>query len=134
MSVNTYNDKSDNESDNESITDSYIESLDILNFIESEERSLYKSIKNNMKDLLLYIRDEDIYKMERVDYKKFINNIISFLTTYNVLTKKYNKKFGIPDKQKRTKYNKIYFKMISELHRFKQILNHKQFLNLKYVY
>jgi hypothetical protein len=133
MSVNTYNDKSDNESDNESITDSYIESLDILNFIESEERSLYKSIKNNMKDLLLYIRDEDIYKMERVDYKKFINNIISYLTTYNILTKKYNNKY-VPDKQKRTKNNKLFFKMISELYRFKQVINHKQFLKLKNIY
>ena len=79
---------------------------------KSDERKLYKLVKNKLKDILLYV-DSTSYAIasKTVSDTKIENHLI----TYNILRKRYNKNYGVPDKIKRKKFNLLFHWVIHKL-------------------
>lgn len=78
-----------------------------------KQRQLYKLVKNKLKEILLYINSTEYQLLSSTLTNK---KIIEHLTTYNLLRKYYNQKYGIPNKTKRKKFNRLVFNIIAELY------------------
>jgi hypothetical protein len=79
----------------------------------SKEQKLYKLVKNKLKEILLYIHSTEYALMSSSVTDKVVLN---HLTIYNILRKKYNATYGVPSKKnKRIKFNRLYFNIIAEL-------------------
>lgn len=79
---------------------------------KSDERKLYKLVKNKLKDILLYV-DSTSYALASKSLSDM--KIENYLITFNILRKRYNSKYGVPDKIKRKKFNSLFQWVIHEL-------------------
>ena len=95
---------------------------------DSKEGTLYKIIKNKLKEILLYINCNE-YTLSSSSLSNKI--IIDHLTVYNILRKQFNKKYGIPSKGRRPKFNNLLFNVIAELYNINEyVSNHKEFVKI----
>ena len=95
---------------------------------DSKEGMLYKIIKNKLKEILLYLESNQ-YALSSSSFSNKIN--IEHLTIYNILRKQFNKKYGIPSKARRLKFNHLYFNVIAELFDCNDYISkHKEFVKL----
>ena len=80
---------------------------------DSKQRNLYKLVKNKLRDIIQYLKSSDYALSSSTVSNKIILN---HLMIYNILRKKYNKTYGVPNKDKRHKFNRLYHWMIAELY------------------
>ena len=95
-----------------------------IDMSNSLERQDYKLVKNRLKTLLLYLDSSD-YAISSITKSNEI--IDDHLFIYNTLRKRFNAKYGVPCKQHRFKFNRLYFKVVHRLCKYDN-----SFSNLKY--